>query len=202
MVKDGVTSFADLKRRAILDAAMAEFEAKGPEKASLRAIAAAAGATTGAIYSMFDGKADLYAALLAESLERLRQFVSDRTAAAEGDADKVRASITAFHDYYAGRLFEVQLGMHSFKGLSRSSLGKEKDAALNNALIQTLDIIGDAIAAYATHLSSDEVKAERNAIFSCLIGVLSLAHTGRATSIGASSDKVLKHHVTTLLNRL
>ena len=89
------TKIADIKRRAILDAAMQEFEAKGPDKASLRAIASAAGMTTGAIYSMFGGKDDLYAALLLESLERLETYVADKVAQAKSPKDALRASVNA-----------------------------------------------------------------------------------------------------------
>ncbi len=202
MNKTGAASFANLKRRAILDAAMAEFRAKGPDKASLRAIASAAGATTGAIYSMFEGKDDLYAALLAESLDRLKATVATRATASKTSEDRVRAAITAFHDYYSDRLFEVQLGMHSFAGLSHSGLGRERDAALNSSLIETLNIISGSIADLATHLSEAEVEAERNAIFSCLIGVLTLAHTGRAASVGTAPKVILEHHIATLLRRL
>ncbi|MBO9450051.1 TetR family transcriptional regulator [Tropicibacter sp. R16_0] len=195
-------AFAELKRRVILDAAMAEFEAHGPDKASMRAIAKAAGVTTGAIYSMFEGKDDLYGALLAESLERLKQHVAAQVAKADGPMERVAASVEAFYSYYADRLFEVQLGMHSFGGIARSSLGRARDQQLNAALLETLDIIGRAIADAAPHLSAQEVEEERNAVFGGLIGVLTLAHTRRAQSVGTSAEAILATNVTALLARL
>ncbi|SDI45812.1 TetR/AcrR family transcriptional regulator [Lutimaribacter saemankumensis] len=99
--------FADMKRRAILDAATAEFEAKGPDNASMRAIASGAGVTTGAIYSMFEGKEDLYSALLLESLERLEVHVAEQTALAQSVEEAVTASVMAFFSYYRDRPFEV-----------------------------------------------------------------------------------------------
>jgi AcrR family transcriptional regulator len=45
------------------------------EGASIRVIAKRAGYTAGAIYSYFDSKEAIYAALLRESLERLQQAV-------------------------------------------------------------------------------------------------------------------------------
>ena len=194
--------FAEFKRRAILDAATAEFSAKGLDGASMRAIASAAGMTTGAIYSMFEGKEDIYAALLSESLTRLNGYVAEQTALADTPKEAVRVSVRAFYDYYAGRLFEVQLGMHSFAGLKHSSLGRERDRELNEALLATLDIIGKAIAEASPSLTSDAVLAERNAVFSSLIGALTLAHTGRAESIGTSPDAVVETHLTALLARL
>jgi len=194
--------FTDLKRRAILDAAMAEFEAKGPANASMRAIASGAGVTTGAIYSMFDGKDDLYAALLLESLERLEARVADQVASASSPEDAVRASVMAFFSYYQDRPFEVQLGLHSFAGLTHRSLGAERDRLLNKALLATLDIIGACIAAAGSNLTREQALAERNAMFSCLFGALTMAHTGRAVSIGTTADDIMETHVTSLLKRL
>ena len=89
------TKISDLKRRALLDAAMTEFESRGLDGASLRSIAATAGVTTGAIYSMFGGKSDLYAALLFESLDRLEAYVR---AAAQAQSDPLEAVARACLD--------------------------------------------------------------------------------------------------------
>jgi len=194
--------FTEFKRRAILDAATAEFSAKGLDKASMRSIASAAGMTTGAIYTMFDGKEDIYAALLSESLSRLNTYVTEQTAAAKSPKEAVRASVMAFYDYYAERLFEVQLGMHSFSGLKHSSLGPERDSKLNAALLATLNVIGETISEAAEGWSQDAVLAERNAVFSSLLGALTLAHTGRAESIGTSPEAIVETLVATLLKRL
>ena len=58
------------RRRKILDAAERIFKRTGIEDASIRKIALEAGVTTGAIYPYFDGKEEIYAELLSESLER------------------------------------------------------------------------------------------------------------------------------------
>jgi hypothetical protein len=114
----------------------------------------------------------------------------------------VEASVMAFFDYYIDRLFEVQLGMHSFSGLKHSSLGRDRDEQLNNALTETLDIIGSTIADLSIDLGPNEVKTERDAIFSCLMGTLSLAHTGRAESIGTNPQIIMKTHLKGLITRL
>lgn len=194
--------FANFKRCAILDAAVKEFAEKGIEKASMRAIAAAAGMTTGAIYTVFEGREDIYAALLHQSLARLNAYVEEKTAAAQTPVQAVEASVMAFFDYYIDRLFEVQLGMHSFSGLKHSSLGRDRDEQLNNALTETLDIIGRTIADLSIDLGPNEVKTERDAIFSCLMGTLSLAHTGRAESIGTNPQIIMKTHLKGLITRL
>lgn len=202
MQPDGNNRLPETNRRAILDAAMAEFETHGPDKASMRAIAASAGLTTGAIYSIFGGKDDLYAALLSESLARLEAHVRERTAAARAPEARLRAAVKAFYDYYAARLFEIQLGMYSFSGMKHGGLGRARNAELNAALLATLDIIGAAIAEAAPALTPAAVEAERNAIFASLVGALTLAHTGRATSIGADAATILESHLDALIARL
>ena len=194
--------FAEFKRRTILDAATAVFSAKGLEKATMRAIAAEAGVTTGAVYTMFSGKEEIYAELLRESLARLHAHVSARAGAANSPRERMRAAVTAFFDYYTDRLFEVQLGMHSFAGIKHSSLGRERDAELNAALIATLDVIAGAIRQAAPELSQDQVRAERDAIFASLIGTLVLAHTGRAESVGTTPAAIMRAHVDALLDRV
>src|SRR5207244_347788 len=54
------------RRRLIVDAARLVFERVGLEGASIRTIAQAAGCTTGAIYPHFQGKEEIYAAVLSE----------------------------------------------------------------------------------------------------------------------------------------
>jgi AcrR family transcriptional regulator len=56
-------------RDALIGAAAKVFLARGFQGASLREIASAAGLTTGAVYSNFDGKADLFLAVLEEKLD-------------------------------------------------------------------------------------------------------------------------------------
>jgi AcrR family transcriptional regulator len=56
-------------REALVLAAAKVFLREGFQAASLRAIAAEAGMTTGAVYSNFDGKADLFLAVLEEKLD-------------------------------------------------------------------------------------------------------------------------------------
>jgi AcrR family transcriptional regulator len=56
-------------RDALLGAAARVFLARGFQGASLREIASEAGVTTGAVYSNFEGKADLFLAVLEEKLD-------------------------------------------------------------------------------------------------------------------------------------
>lgn len=194
--------FNDFKKRAILDAASSIFSEKGMNNASMRAIAAEADLTTGALYSMFNGKEHIYAELLGESLERLYDHVAEKTEAEEDPRDGVIAAVEAFYDYFSDKPSEVELGLYSFAGMKSGSVGREYDSELNQSLIRTLDIIASAIARASPTMSASDVRGERDAIFSSLIGTLIFHHTGRARSIGTSAREILNLHVKALENRL
>ena len=77
-------AMSDTRRAHVLDAARRVFAERGVEGASIREIARAAGYTAGALYSYFDSKEAIYAALLAESLDRLQGEVAAARFAANG----------------------------------------------------------------------------------------------------------------------
>ena len=60
----------------LLSAAKQEFLNKGFEKASLAEICKAAGVTTGALYKRFDGKEDLFCALVSDTVQDMTEYVS------------------------------------------------------------------------------------------------------------------------------
>ena len=84
-------------KQLLLTAARDEFAARGFSGSSLRRICAAAGVTTGALYFFFQGKDDLFAAVLAQVTEPFTRLMeahyqaeqaSDRRDSTEGaDAD-------------------------------------------------------------------------------------------------------------------
>lgn len=62
-----------LVRQAILDAAWAEFSAKGFAGANLRAIAAAAGCSLSNLYNYFSSKDDLFGAIVGPRVDEIRR---------------------------------------------------------------------------------------------------------------------------------
>jgi AcrR family transcriptional regulator len=64
-------------RQRLLEAASAEFAAVGFQKASLRAICAKAGVTTGALYFFFKGKDDLFAKTVEDTGEKILAYVKE-----------------------------------------------------------------------------------------------------------------------------
>lgn len=79
----------ELTRTALVEAAALEFARKGFHGASLDAIAAEAGFTKGAIYSNFEGKEDLFFAVVDHRSEGLLAQVSDLIDGASGDLDSM-----------------------------------------------------------------------------------------------------------------
>ncbi len=65
------------QQKAILDAAAAEFAKEGFERASINRIIAAADLSKGGLYYYFDGKEDLYAAVMDDVLDRVVETVAD-----------------------------------------------------------------------------------------------------------------------------
>lgn len=80
-------AMAELTPRESVVAAAAEvFMREGFQQASVRRIAAEAGMTTGAIYSSFEGKADLFLAVLEEKLDpRLAEMYEAARGAPSGE---------------------------------------------------------------------------------------------------------------------
>jgi AcrR family transcriptional regulator len=89
---------AEATRRALLDAARKLFTAKGYEASGVDEIAAAAGATRGAVYHHFKGKRELLLALLDEVQGELVQSVARATVASADPWDRLRRGIAAFLD--------------------------------------------------------------------------------------------------------
>lgn len=130
----------DANRRLLVDAAATLFRRHGFAGTSVAAVAAKAGLTTGAVYSNFDGKEDLFLAVLDRHYaERTASLVT----ALEG-ADSLDAVLDRVADWFAGLIREENpwpLMMVEFAAHARSS------AALRRALADRHRLGRDALAA-------------------------------------------------------
>ncbi len=190
------------RKRKILEAARRVFKRSGIEGASIRKIAREAGVTTGAIYPYFDGKEEIYAELLSESLKHLYSHLAESAANEADGVGALQSSAEAFYHYYEKRLFEFELGFHLFAGIRRHSFGKHRDKMLNSKLIRVLDVLAVCIKRAAPQLSDKQVSSERNSLFASLTGILTLVHTGRTKPIGTKGQELLEHHMNSLIIRL
>lgn len=199
-------ALADARREHILSAARAVFIELGLEAVSMREIAKRAGYTAGAIYSYFASKEEIYGALLAESLERLNDFVN---LAAEDSSfnqkrqtalEELRKSSLAFYEFYRDNPRDLDLGFYLFQGLKPRGLTNEWDSELNARLRAAMK--HQEAALMKLGCSKKEVDTELTAIFAHIVGVLLLNHTGRIRMFGRGADELITHYLDQLALRL
>lgn len=196
---------SDQRRAHVLDAARAAFFELGLEGASVREIAQRAGYTPGAIYSYFPSKEAVYAALLGESLERLNACVAQAAAdAPAGNAhaaltDRLRATATAFYDFYADNPRDLDLGFYLFQGMQPRGLTPELDEQLNAQLRAAL--APQQISLQALGLFEAQAVAEVTALFAHVVGLLVLSHTGRIRMFRQRSRDLFELYLAQLVSR-
>lgn len=181
-----------VKRQLILDAAARVFAADGLEGASMRAIAAEAGYTAAALYFHFDSKEAIYADLLADSLDRLREHIESRTTSTRsGPRERIIAAARSFYGFYSDNPQDLSLGFYLFRGgLRPKGVGSERNKALNDALFAALDPIrGAAIEHGMTEPKARALTAE---IFAHLSGLLLLNLTGRIRVFRVEPDELFE----------
>ena len=199
-------ALADARREHILSAARAVFIELGLEAVSMREIAKRAGYTAGAIYSYFASKEEIYGALLAESLERLNDFVNlaaEDTALDQKDQSafaELRKSALAFYEFYRDNPRDLDLGFYLFQGLKPRGLTNEWDLELNARLRAAMQ--HQEAALIKLGCSKKDVDTELTAIFAHIVGVLLLNHTGRIRMFGKGADELIVHYLDHLALRL
>jgi AcrR family transcriptional regulator len=199
-------ALAEVRREHILQAAKTVFIEMGLEAVSMREIAKRAGYTAGAIYSYFSSKEEIYGALLADSLERLNEFVNQ--AAEQGNAKRklpnayaeLLNSANAFYQFYRDNPRDLDLGFYLFQGLQPRGLTNEWDQKLNARLRAALQPQANALTKLG--LTKTAVETELTAIFAHIVGVLLLNHTGRIRMFGKDSDELIAHYLKHLQVRL
>ena len=131
-------AMSDTRRALVLDAARSVFAEKGVEGASIREIARRAGYTPGAIYSYFDSKEAIYAALLAESLERLNAEVAAARTFKLQPQLTLAAKAQAWFGFYARNPRDLDLGFYLVQGLAPRGLTSDLNQQLNGRLQDAL----------------------------------------------------------------
>lgn len=198
---------ADARREHILAAARATFVELGLEGASLREIAKRAGYTAGAIYGYFPSKEEVYATLLAESLDRLNSSVgsaaADRSRAGKQDhrraASELRQRARAFFDFYQDNPRDLDLGFYLFQGMQPRGLTPQWNERLNQRLRDALAPVERALRGLG--LSAREAVSETTALFAHCVGLLLLGHTGRIRMFGRTAEALFDRYLDALIRR-
>jgi len=190
------------RRGLIVDAAQRVFENAGLEDTSIRAIAQAAGCTTGAIYPYFKGKEDVFAAVLGRSLQSLLRTVEDGMRKPRTAAKALRGGIVAFYKYYDERPSELALALYLFNGIRPRKLGGDLDDELTRQLEAVIGVFAEQIRKASNRPFIPIVEVEAMALFTYLVGLLILRHNGRIKSLNKNTAVLLAHYTKTLLQRL
>jgi len=191
---------SDARRKGVLDAARAVFERLGIEGDNIREIATQAGYTPGAIYSYFENKEAIYAALLDESLERLNAAVAATGASGVTPADLLEAKAGAWFGFYAANPRDLDLGFYLVQGLRPRGLSSELNEQLNDRLHDALRPCEAALQAMG--LGAEEALRENTALFAHGVGLLLLQHTGRIRMFGQDATLLFEAYLIALVERL
>ncbi|RQO46543.1 TetR/AcrR family transcriptional regulator [Variovorax sp. KBW07] len=192
-------TLADTRRALVLDAARAVFAEAGIEGASIREIAKKAGYTPGAIYSYFESKEAIYAALLDESLLRLQAAVAEAKVFSSRPDKTLAAKAQAWFDFYAANPRDLDLGFYLVHGMRPRGLTSELDHELNDRLYDALHPCEEALRALG--LGAELALQENTALFAHGVGLLLMQYTGRIRMFRQSADALFKTYLAQLTLR-
>lgn len=188
-----------LKRRLILEAAERVFQREGLLGANMRAIAAEAGYSAGALYNHYPSKEAIYGDLLGQSLDRLNAAVAE-AAGEDAAAQRLQDQALAFYDFYLEHPRELDLGFYLFQGMRPLGLTPELDQRLNRRLREALRGIEGSL----VELGCEPGRAvrETTALFGHCVGLLLLTHTGRIRMFEQDGRELVQNYLTDLLERV
>lgn len=193
-------AITDARRSLVLDAARTVFAEAGIEGASIREIARRAGYTPGAIYSYYESKEAIYAALLDESLDRLRAAVSDARVFRNAPDKTLAAKAQAWFGFYLANPRDLDLGFYLVHGMRPRGLNSELDHELNDRLRDALRPCEEALQALG--LDPDRALEENTALFAHGVGLLLMQHTGRIRMFRQSAEALFRTYLARLVTRL
>jgi len=190
------------RRQFIVDAARRVFGRSGLEAASMRAIAQAAGCTTGAIYPHFRSKEEIYAAVLSESLSALGLEVRHAMGGKSQAAQALRRATSAIYKYYDARPAEFALALALFNGDRPRKLGPGLDEALKRQLDDLLGLLAEQVRKASQRPFLPMVRIEALALLTYLTGLLVLKHSGRIDLVESKASILLAHYLKNMIGRL
>ena len=139
-----MSSPSSVRRRALLDAALACFAEHGIEATTIALLREATGASTGSLYHHFGSREGLLAALYLEGLRDFRQHKHAALAGADTLADGVRAIVRSHADWisanpvWADFLFRQRQVITGSVAETQLAVEQAEEAAFMAAWAQTL----------------------------------------------------------------
>jgi len=190
------------RRRLIVAAARRVFAASGLEGASIRAIAQAAGCTTGAIYPLFRSKEELFAVVLGESLAALTQEVRAAMGGVAAPAKSLRRGTLAIYKYYDAHPSELALSLVLFNGDRRKRFGSGLDETLKRQLDGLLALLAEQVRRATAKPFLPMVRLETSALITYLVGLLVLKQGRKIDVLGNKASVLLAHYTRNMVARL
>lgn len=187
------------RRDVIIEAAKTVFARHGIRAASLRKIAEAAGATTGAIFTYYDSKSGLYADVLCDSMAAL----SDRiqvVRAAHPRGERGAAVLHTVLDFYQERPHDFDLSFYLFHGQQPAGLGRELDRKLNVQMRQIIEQVADTLTGDGID-AGQEVFTLGLSAMAHVFGVVLMAKTGRLRTLRQDPHELLDLYVAMATSR-
>lgn len=190
------------KRQSILDAAAGLFRQKGLDGTTMRAIATAAGYSTGAPYAYFQSKEEIYADLLHSSLLHLNRTIKSVASATYPPERQIQNVFSAYYDYYHIRPEELQLGLYLFSTgeVKKRGFSDETNKLLNNKLLGLLGFMANCLH-QQTELDASLAQQETLDAVTYFTGCLMLETTGRLDTIGANPEEMIDRYIDQMLKR-
>ena len=182
-------------------AARRVFEASGLEGASIRAIAQAAGCTTGAIYPLFRSKEEIFAVVLGESLASVTREVRE---AIDGSAPakSLKRGILAIYEYYDAHPTELMLSLVLFNGDLRKGPAGGLDLALKRRLDGLLGLLTEQVRLTTAKPFLPMARLEATALITYLVGLLVLKQGRKIDVLGSNASVLLAHYTKNMVARL
>lgn len=127
---------APLRRRQLLDVAIAVFARRGYANASMSDVADAAGVTKPVLYQHFRSRRDLYLAALDDVVDRLRRHVEQSSGDIDSPREQAVAGLSAYFRFVRDHddAFELLFGD-----------GSRRDPDLNRAARALEDAVGRSV---------------------------------------------------------
>ena len=133
-------------REELLDAAARVFAQRGFHGASVESVSAEAGYSTGALYSNFDGKEDLFLTLYEERIQRRRRELreaaeqaGDRAAALPSAATSVALALERDTDWF---LLYFEFALHAARN---AEFARRFEAVRDEGLIELAEGLAEAL---------------------------------------------------------
>jgi len=134
---------AEARRAQLLSVAREVFAEDGYPGAAMEKIAQRAGVTKPVLYQHFDGKKELYLALLDSDMSRLLAQVSGAIESAHDNPSRIRKGLAAYFNY-------IEANVDSFRLLFRETMGADPEFR------ESIDRFHDAAATSIGAIIADE----------------------------------------------